>query len=622
MYKFVNSRNLAIFLCVLFLALHYYIKTFIYWNWTNVLGWDILSYYIYLPFTFIYHDPGMVNQLVLDRIFEQYHPSGTLYQIFKLPNGNWVPMYSMGFAILFSPFFFIAHLWAMMSNVYPADGFSYPYQYCIGNGVMIYIVAGIFVIRKVLLAFFSDGVTMFTMIFLLLGTNYFHEASSDECMPHAMLFTAYALILWLTIKWHQKPTVRTAALLGLLIGFTIIARGSAIVCLFIPVLWNVYDKRSLITKWNIIKTHRLHLIGGVGCMLIIPFCQFIYWKYITGSFLFDSYQNTEGFDWDGQHIFKVLFSYRKSWFIYTPIIIQPIIGIWLMRKKAHQIYFAIVVFFLANFYLISGWAAWWQGGSFGMRYFVESYAIMSIPFGYFVKTIIETRKIVKGIIFSIAFFLTFLNLFQTWQFNRMMIDGYAMTKAYYWRIFLKTYATEEDRKLLDVQRGNFSFNEVFNDYSNYTEKIIGYYDYDSNNSTSVDPVFRDSSFYVSPPYSCRLTSDRIYSPTLRIPFCVITKREHAWLRVSLDYYYDDTLACILEPASLVMNFEHGKHNYKYKGWNLVRDSGENKWNHFSVDYLTPIPLSTDDLMITYVYLKGKANVYIDNYQVQAFERKW
>ena len=155
MQKYFTSKHLAVFLCLLFLVLHYYIRTAIYWNWTNVLGWDVFSYYIYLPATFIYNDPGMVNQLVIDRIFEQYQPSGTVYQIYRLPNGNWVSMYSMGFAILYAPFFFIAHGWALLSGgVYPADGFSFPYQYCIGNGVMIYIVAGIFVIRKVLLHFF------------------------------------------------------------------------------------------------------------------------------------------------------------------------------------------------------------------------------------------------------------------------------------------------------------------------------------------------------------------------------------------------------------------------------------------------------------------------------------
>jgi hypothetical protein len=621
MSKYITAKSLAVFLCLLFLVLHYYIRTVIYWNWTNVLGWDVLSYYIYLPFNFIYNDPGIVNQLVIERIFEQYQPSGTVYQIYRLPNGNWVSMYSMGFAILYAPFFFIAHAWASFSGgIYPADGFSFPYQYCIGNGVMIYIVAGIFVIRKVLLNFFSDKITMAVMVFLLLGTNYFHEATSDDCMPHAILFTAYALILWLTIKWHQSPSIKTAGLLGLLLGFTIIARGSAIICLVIPLLWNIDSKEALIAKWSLIKSKLSHVIFGIACLSIIPVCQMIYWKFITGTYFFDSYQNTEGFDWDGQHILKVLFSYKKSWFVYTPIIILPILGIWIMRKSGRKSFLAIASFFLLNFYLISGWAAWWQGGSFGMRYFVESYAVMAIPFGYFIKYILESRPVFRIIVICIASFLTFLNLFQTWQFNKMMIDGYAMTKAYYWRIFLKTKATDEDRKLLEVQRGNFSSNEVFKDYDDYTSRVIGFYDYESNNSTEVDKVFKDSLYALSKPFSCKLTRDRIYSPTFRMRYSDITKKEHIWFRISVDYYLTDSIP--LETASLVINFEHGDHDYKYKGWDLTKKPGINKWNNFTVDYLSPYPLSMDDNVLAYVYLKDGKEIYIDNLKITVFERKW
>ena len=84
-----------------------------------------------------------------DLIFQTYNPSGTFYQAFELPNGNWSPIYTMGYAILYAPFFFIAHIWALLSN-YPADGFSFPYQFSIANGVMIYIILGVFFNQAIL----------------------------------------------------------------------------------------------------------------------------------------------------------------------------------------------------------------------------------------------------------------------------------------------------------------------------------------------------------------------------------------------------------------------------------------------------------------------------------------
>ncbi|NOT38465.1 MAG: hypothetical protein HOP11_13920 [Saprospiraceae bacterium] len=460
MKKLASSYNLAILISTLFVFLNFYIRTFVYNPPWNVLGWDVLSYYLYLPYTFIYDDICMQNVQLIKALIEQYNLSGTYYQAFQIPNGNYTPMYTLGMAVLFSPFFFLAHLYISLFGGYPADGFSLPYQVAIGNGVMIYIVAGIFLIRKVLLFFFNDTIVSWSMILMLLGTNYFHEATSDGTMPHAILFAGNAWILWLTIKWHQNPNIKTISLLGFALGFCILLRGSEIFTILIPLIWGISSTESLKRKWKLLLQNKNQIFIGMACFMIIPIIQMIYWKIVTGQFVFYSYQNTEGFDWDGRHLMKVLFSYKKSWFLYTPMIIISILGIFFMRKLGRPHYFTFLIFFLANFYLIASWAAWWQGGSFGMRYFVESYAMMCVSLGYFLKWLMSSKSWVRISISSFIGFFLFLNLFQTWQFNNWIIDGYAMTKDYYWRIFFKTKVTDEDKKLLEVNR-TFAYNEEF-----------------------------------------------------------------------------------------------------------------------------------------------------------------
>jgi hypothetical protein len=95
---------------------------------------------MYLPFIFIYHDIGMQKQDVMNDIFNKYKPSGTFYQAYKLENGNRTPNYTIGFAILFLPFFLMGHLAALITGA-PADGWSEPYQFAVSNGVMLYIVS-------------------------------------------------------------------------------------------------------------------------------------------------------------------------------------------------------------------------------------------------------------------------------------------------------------------------------------------------------------------------------------------------------------------------------------------------------------------------------------------------
>lgn len=621
MKKFFNSYSLAIFLSFLFIFLNFYIRSYVYTDSWKVLGWDVLSYYQYLPYTFIYHDIGMSNAQILKDLIEQYNLSGTYYQAFQIPNGNYIPMYTIGMGILFAPFFFIAHIYVGIFGNYAADGFSFPYQFAIGNGVMIYIVAGIFLIRKVLLHFLTEIETCLSMILIMLGTNYFHEANSDGTMPHAILFAGYAWVLWLTIKWHEGQRLKTMCWLGFALGFLILTRGSEIVALLIPFLWGIYDRNSLKEKWNLLLRHKRQIGIGIACFMIIPFLQMIYWKTVTGQFIFFSYQNTEGFDWDGRHIMKVLFSYKKSWFLYTPMIILSILGIFAIKRYARPHYLTFLIFFLVNFYFIASWAAWWQGGSFGMRYYVESYAVMCVPMGFFVRWLMQVRLWIKVIVSTITFFFLFLNLFQTWQFDNWIIDGYAMTKKYYWKVFLKTKVTEEDKKYKEVTR-SFTGNYKFENTGDYNEKTIGYFDFEKINSAYVKPEFQDTTYFLSPPYSCKITKDLIYSPTLEIPYSAITMKEHAWLKVSLDYYPVHDLK--IGSAALVIHFTHrNKFVNSYKGVSLEQAGYKlNQWNHLEVDYLTPYPLSMDDKLKVFVYITGDKEIYIDNLHIRAFERKY
>lgn len=621
MSKYINSRYLAIAISIIVVVIHYYTRQVNYNNWSNMLGWDVLAYYLYLPFTFIYGDPGMSDQTIVQYIFDNYNPSGSFYQAFALPNGNWSPMYNLGMAIFYLPFFLIAHAWALLS-AYPADGFSFPYQYTIANGVMIYIVIGIFMIRKVLLNFFTDRVTSLVMIFMLLGTTFFHESIADELGPHAISFAAFAVVLHYTIKWHTNPTGKTAFVLGLALGLTILARGSGIVIALIPLLWDVYDKESFLAKVKMVWKNIGQIGVGLIGLFLFPLVQIIYWKYVTGSFIFDTYQVTPGFDWLEPHFAKVFFSYKKGWFLYTPMILFAIAGLFFLRKYNKHIAWGIISFFILNVYMISSWGTWWQGGSFGSRYFVESYAILAIPFGYFIVEL-ENRKILYRIFLVLASFFLFLNLFQTWQFNNWIFDGYSMTKTYYWKVFLKTSVSEEDRKYREIIR-DFKSEEAFTNPEDYNKRTYAFLDFDENLPIEVHPDFLDTSYFVSPPHACKITADRIYGPTFKIRWRDMTDREHVWIRVKFKYLVEHDLKA--SPASLVIELNHNEGQYieKYRNWELEeQDFVPGEWNDMEVDYLTPYPLSVNkDKIKIYVYVRGQEPIWVDDMKVEVFERKW
>jgi hypothetical protein len=113
------SKSVTAFLIAIIVVLNFLFPP------VKVLTWDAFGYYLYLPLEFIYHDLRLENMDVLRELFEKYYPSSTLYQVFKSPEGGWLIKYTMGLALMQSPFFFIGHLVAILSD-FPADGFSQP----------------------------------------------------------------------------------------------------------------------------------------------------------------------------------------------------------------------------------------------------------------------------------------------------------------------------------------------------------------------------------------------------------------------------------------------------------------------------------------------------------------
>jgi hypothetical protein len=615
-FSFIACSAICIIIMICHLMLPFYNDYF----FNKELTWDIMSYYLYLPLTFIYNDIGISDYSIIDAIFKEYSPSGTFYQAFKHENGNFVINYMSGFSILFSPFFFIGHLWALLSS-YPEDGFSFPYQFCVSNGVYLYIFAGIFSFRKLMLRFFSDGTTVLIIIFLLLGTNYFNEAVRAHLMPHAILFAIVAFLINTTIDWYEKPGKFNSIKMGAFFTLAVLCRPSEFLLLIFIVLYGVYN-RSGVIAWLTFLKKNIPMIGlALFTAFLICIPQLLYWKAVTGKFIFFSYQNTEGFNFLEPHIAESLFSFKNSWFIYTPLIIFPLLGLIPTYRRRRDLFVPVFTFLIINFYILSSWLAWWNGGGLGMRYFVESYVLLGIPFGFFLESLKIRIRFLKYITFALMSAFLLLNLFQTWQSANYIMPHDQRNFNFYVANFFATSVKEENTRLLDVQR-EYITNEVLKNESDYEEKTIGYFNFENVNTTPYKTEYRDSLYSFTPPYSFRLDRNNPFSPGVKIPFGHVTSKDHVWIRFSVKYF--PVFSFEENPAALIITMEYGKRNFYYRSFELSDYPYElNKWNEISVDYLTPYPFSyKNEKIVAYLWLKGPKLLYIDEIQIKALERKW
>jgi hypothetical protein len=406
----------------------------------KVTEWDAFGYYIYLPATLIYHDATELRWLTgIDKTYAVTGGNG--WQAEKLTNGKYVFKYLGGVALMELPFFAAGHVIAKLTGS-PQDGFSPPYQYALAFGIIVYCTLAVLLLRRVLLYYFSDEAVAVTLLMVCLATNFIQYAAVDNAQSHAYLFPLYVLILFTTRSWHLRPRWSTALAIGYIIGLATMTRPTEAIMLFIPLMWDTQDPVCRKEKWQKVANHKSHLYAAVigGILGIAP--QLIYWKTATGDFLYDV-----GSRWDflNPH-FRVLFGWEKGWFIYTPITVFFLIGMFLLKKASFRN--SVLWFCLLNIYIIIAWHEWRYGGSYSPRALIQSYPLFALPMATFVEAAMKWR--VKLFAYALFLFLLFVNLFQTVQYNKTILHYDDMNRAYYERIYLNTHPTPFDISMLDT----------------------------------------------------------------------------------------------------------------------------------------------------------------------------
>lgn len=580
----------------------------------NIISYDVFGYYLYLPAVFIYDDPGLKDISWVKEVNEKYNASPSLYQIAKVSDTNWAIRFHSGIAIMYAPFFFGGHAYALLTD-YEADGFSLPYQWAIIIAGLFYTLAGVWLLRKALLSLFSEKVTAITLVLIFIGSNVFFFCTWGNDAPHIYIFSLYTAIIWLTSKWYKIPRPIYAIALGLITGLTLITRPSEIFILFIPVFWGIWNRTSVIDKLKMIWTRKTDVLMIILFTAIAVLPQIIYWKYATGQWIYNSYDDPQsGFNFANPRFGYILFGFRKGFYIYSPMMLFATVGFYHLFKQKRHLFIPILLFFLANVYLISCYSSL---VSYGWRAFVQAHAVMSIPLACLVAWSLEQKKAFKLILFSVLALTLLLNLFKSWQTLRGIIDGSRMTKQYYFDSFFATSIKEVNQDLLLIDRSKESI-EYLEDEENYSHRVLNTLDFEIVLQGNKD--LRDTVHVFKGNYSMRLDSVNIFSQAITVPFRYLTNSYFAWLRASVWIYLPNDSDA--DETLLVIHFNYRGKPYKYRA-EKFKDVGLSfvvgQWNRLSIDYLTPEIRTKQDPVKVYVWYRGKGEIYIDNLTLEAFE---
>lgn len=387
-----------------------------YWETEKVIEWDVSHYYSYLPATFIYEDLQFDDK---DTTW-----TNRQFKFVQVPGGKSTKM-TMGLSMVWAPFFLTAHGIAQGSERFSANGFSLPYRYALLFSASLFAFIGVYALGRFLLFYFNEKVAVITSVSIFLGTNLpFYTLVSP--MSHVYSFALVSLLLWQTHLYLQRDGSLRALFIGVLAGLIILIRPINGIILLYPIL-SLTQRGGSLAKFRSVGHLAIAILAGF--LVVLP--QLLYWQYMTGSWVVYSY-GPERFFFSDPEIWKGLFSYRKGWLVYSPLMFVAGVGLLLFMKKYPKPAISIITVLATALWVTFSWWCWWYGGGFGARTLIDFLPFMALGLGAAIYFISRQKVYTQWAGVTIIVLFTCYGLFMNWQYNEGIIHFDSMTKELYW----------------------------------------------------------------------------------------------------------------------------------------------------------------------------------------------
>ncbi|MEM7162332.1 MAG: hypothetical protein AAF487_07800 [Bacteroidota bacterium] len=422
---FSNSKKIIYLIFGVYLLYGLYFGN---WRTESIIQHDVIIYYEYLTATFMFNDLSFEFASQLPEKFD-----GEIW-LSEGEDGEFFPKMTMGVSIMLTPFYLIAYLINKL-EVLGSFGYSAFFQFFVFLAAMIYAILAAIFQRKILTQFFNDRVVCLVLISIFLCTNLFYYTIVESGMSHVYSFFLYTLLIYMTIEWHKNQSLKNSAVMGLVMGLIILVRPTNVVAALIPICYGLFTKAGRENKVNILKEKKLKVAFAIVLCCLLVSLQFLFWKYSTGKWFIYGYSD-EGFFFLEPKFIDTLFSFRKGFLTYAPILILAISGIFLARNMK-DLRLPLIIFLILNLYIVSSWWCWWYGGSYGQRALIETIAVLAIFFGFFYQWLLKKSFLIRTATIILIGFFFVQNTIQMMQYKKAILHWHGMTYDAYKNIFFK-----------------------------------------------------------------------------------------------------------------------------------------------------------------------------------------
>jgi hypothetical protein len=287
---------------------------------------------------------------------------------------NWL---TIGPAILWTPFFLLAHMTVLVADWFgahiPADGFSLPYRVLVAFGTAFYGFCGLLLSYSLVRKFVDSSWALLATLGIWAGSSLPVYMYFNPFWSHAHSAFMVALFFWYWDHTRPNRTFGQWLLLGLISGLLVDVYFVNGVVLLIPLAESI--QRYLKNLWSkdgaaVLQQFSVNLIylAAFGIM-ILP--TLLSRKIIFGGMLRFGAYTVYPWDWRAPFWHSVLFSSDHGMLSWTPLLGFALLGLFLPFPGAKWIKVYLALATVAFYYVISSYPFWDGLASYGNRFFIS-----------------------------------------------------------------------------------------------------------------------------------------------------------------------------------------------------------------------------------------------------------
>ena len=298
---------------------------------------------------------------------------------FRTRTGHLDNHFTVGPAILWSPFLLLAHAGVLLARALgssvAADGFSAPYRYAMAFGTALYGFFGLLLSFRLACRYLQPGWSFLATITIWWASSlpmymYFNPSWSHA---HSAFMVALFLLYWDSTR--ESRTLLQWLLLGLIIGLmlNVYYPNLMVVSILLPEAFDQYAQAfrsrpaASPTVPQLLTRHLL--FGLVVCLALLP--TFVSRWIVYGGPFETGYLSLRDFLWSSPVFLQVLFSSNHGLFSWTPLLAIACLGLILAARRTPRIGVPLLAASVAFYLFISFYPDWAGISSYGNRFFVS-----------------------------------------------------------------------------------------------------------------------------------------------------------------------------------------------------------------------------------------------------------